>query len=249
MSGDPPGPTDPGSPADLGFEERDLQAAEYVLGALPRNQAHALEVLAMTDPAVAASIAAWENRLAPLTDLVPPKDPPPVLWHRLALATGIDSIAAAPPAARRGGPGTRPGLWRSPALWRTTTVGAMAIAASLAFLLYAKPPSEPLVAALSPLNTPGATYLVRVGANGDATIVAVGTPDVPAGKSLELWAVAATPNATPVSLGLLPGSGRARLTIKLPPGTKLLVSQEPEGGSPTKAPTGPVIYGGDLTGT
>ena len=37
MSGETPGPTHPNSPADPEFDERDLQAAEYVLGALPRN--------------------------------------------------------------------------------------------------------------------------------------------------------------------------------------------------------------------
>ena len=32
----------------------------------------------------------------------------------------------------------------------------------------------------------------------------------------------------------------------LPPGTQLLVSLEPRGGSPTGQPTGPVLYGGRL---
>jgi anti-sigma-K factor RskA len=49
-------------------------------------------------------------------------------------------------------------------------------------------------------------------------------------------------------MGLLPDSGRKPLTISAQSGTQLLVSQEPEGGSPTKAPTGPVVYAGKLTG-
>lgn len=239
---------------ELGFEdERDLQAAEYVIGALPPNQARALEALALTDAAVAASIMAWEARLAPLADLLPPVAPPPTLWRRLELAAGIDTIAAGPPTPRRGEPTRRPSLWRSVALWRTTTALGMATAAGLAFLMFGLPTTPPLVAALSPLTGPGATFLVRVGSDGQATIIAVDAPDVPQGRSLELWSVAAAvsgaPAPAPVSQGLLPGTGRARLTIKLPPGTKLLVSQEPAGGSPTKAPTGPVLYGGTLTGT
>lgn len=235
--------------AEPDFEERDLQAAEYVMGALPPNQARALEALAMADPAVAASIAAWEARLAPLSDLVVPVVPPEVVWRRLALAVGIESVVGGPALARRGARAEgRAGLWRGAGVWRAATAGAVAVAASLAFMMYARPPAEPLVAALSPLNSPGATFLVRVGADGAATVVAVGAPDVPRGRSLELWAVAAGASG-PVSMGLLPANGRVRLTIKLPPGTKLLVSQEPEGGSPTKAPTGPVVYGGELTGT
>lgn len=228
------GTTDP-------FDEQDMQAAEYVLGALPPNQARALEALAMNDAAVSASITAWEMRLAPLVNLVEPVAPPPVLWRRLALATGIDSVIQAPPPRR--------GAWRSAGLWRATTVGAMAIAASLAFLLYTKPITgpEPLVAALSPYGQPGATFLVRVGPNGVATVVAVANTNVPQGRSLELWAVAAGATA-PVSMGLLPESGRAQLSLKVAPGTQLLVSQEPAGGSPTKQPTGPVVYAGQLTG-
>ena len=225
---------------DPAADERDLQAAEYVIGALPPGQARALEALALSDAALTASIIAWEDRLAPLADLVTPVAPPPVLWQRLALATGIESVMQSP--ARRG-------LWRNASVWRAATAGAMAVAASLAFLLYTAPLAgpEPLMAALSPMNTPGATFLLRVGADGVATVVAVGNTNVPQGRSLELWAVAAGTPA-PVSMGLLPESGRARLSIKLPPGTQLLVSQEPAGGSPTKQPTGPVVYSGQLTG-
>ena len=242
---------------ESGFEdERDLQAAEYVMGALPPNQARALEALALTDVGVAASVMAWEARLAPLADLLTPVEPPPELWRRLALAAGIEGIAAGPAMPRRVEPARRASAWRSVGLWRATTAVAAATAAVLAFTVYVAPLREapaPLVAALSPLNAPGATFLVRVGADGQATVIAVGSPDVPQGRSLELWSVAAaTPGGAapaPVSMGLLPASGRTRLVIKLPPGTRLLVSQEPAGGSPTRAPTGPVLYGGELTGT
>ena len=229
--------------SDPEFEERDLQAAEYVMGLLPPLQARAIEALALSDSAVAAAIANWEDLLTPLADVVPPMPPPPMLWRRLALATGIE---AGGPAARRSGP-TR--FWRSLAIWRAVAAGAVAVAASLAFLLYSKPatPPEPLLAALSPANSPGATFLVRVRPDGIATVLAISNPAVPQGRSLQLWALRA--NATvPVSLGLLPDSGRARLRVREPQGTQLLVSQEPLGGSPTQLPTGPVVYSGLLTG-
>jgi anti-sigma-K factor RskA len=237
------GPTDP-------FEEQEIAAAEYVMGMLPPDQARALEARALTDMEVAASIAAWEKRLAPLADLVPPTPPPAVLWQRLALATGISSVIQAPPPART----DRVSAWRRTEVWQAMTMGSLAIAASLAMLLYNKPvaPAAPLIAALSPYGAPGATFLVRVGADGAATIIAVGAASVPAGKSLELWALKAGAT-TPVSLGLLPESGRIRLMLPIQAGatqggTQLLVSQEQEGGSPTKLPTGPVVYAGQLTG-
>lgn len=221
-------------------DDQDLDAAEYVLGTLPIAEARALAARAMTDATLAASIADWEARLAPLTNLVAPVPAPPILWRRLALAAGIDSVIQAPPPRRAQG---------AVGLWRAATLAAMAVAASLAYLLYYKPAPgpEPLMAALSPYGAPGATFLVRVGADGTATVVAIGDTKLPPGRALELWALASGATA-PVSLGLLPESGRAQLTVPAQPGTQLLVSQEPAGGSPTKQPTGPVVYAGRLTG-
>ena len=42
------------------------------------------------------------------------------------------------------------------------------------------------------------------------------------------------------------GGGRTLLRANLAAGTRLLVSQEPTGGSPSGAPTGPVVYAGLL---
>jgi len=246
MSGSGPVNPDSGLPDDLP-DDLDIRAAEYALGVLDDAEARALEALSFNDPAVANSIAAWEARLAPLAEVVPPLTPPPVLWQRLALATGIESVIRPVPASDKRPGGGR--VWRGAALWRATTAGALAIAASLAFLLYTETATTPvpLVAALVPSGMQGATFLVRVAPDGSATVAAVGDPAVPQGRSLQLWAL--KPDATvPVSMGLLPSGGRGRLTIQEPAETRLLVSQEPAGGSPTKLPTGPVVYSGRLTG-
>ena len=231
MSDDP----DRLAPAD----EQDLKAAEYVLGLLGAPEARAVEALALHDPAMGASIEAWQTRLAPLAELVEPQSPPPVLWQRLALATGLESVIRTRMAPRtqvgRAGP------------WQMATAASLIVAAVLGGLLLGRPatPAQSLVAALSPSNAPGARFLIQVGPDGKATVVAVGNTAVPQGRSLQLWAVAGS--AAPVSMGLLPAAGRAQLTIPVPPGTSLLVSQEPAGGSPQPGPTGPVVYQGTLT--
>ncbi len=247
MPSDPGGPGDPG-PGDPSDDpapgDRDLDAAEYVLGLYTPDEARAMEALAMQDPAVAASIIAWQNRFSPLATAVVPQFPPPELWQRLALATGLQRVVLRRTMPRRS---AFEKAWRSPALWRSTTFASLAAAAVLAFFVLTPKPlaPEPLLAALSAQGSPGAVFLVRVGDGGRATITAVGRLNIPLDRALELWALREGAPA-PVSLGLLPGGGRILLRASLSAGTRLLVSQEPTGGSPSGAPTGPVVYSGLL---
>jgi len=68
-----------------------------------------------------------------------------------------------------------------------------------------------------------------------------------AGKSYELWALPDNGGA-PVSLGLMPLTGRidreltAAQRAALQSASKVAVSLEPEGGSTTSLPTGPVLF-------
>ena len=235
--------TDEAGAGDPG-DDPDLAAAEYVLGTLLPEQARAMEALALADPSVAAQIEGWQVRLAPLAALATPRHPPPELWHRLALATGIEE-AQARRRARRGPLGR---LWRSPGFWRLGTLGATAAAAALAVLLLRPPPPAPpgFLAALSPAGAPGATFLVRIGPDGSAAIVATAPPDQGPGRALQLWALPAG-GTVPVSLGVLPPDGRAQVRAPAVAGTQLLLSDEPAGGSPTGLPTGPVRYQGAIT--
>jgi len=69
---------------------------------------------------------------------------------------------------------------------------------------------------------------------------------IPAANSYELWML--PEGRAPVSLGLLPGTGNAALPLDaealavLAQTMTLAVSLEPAGGSPTGAPTGPVLF-------
>jgi anti-sigma-K factor RskA len=67
------------------------------------------------------------------------------------------------------------------------------------------------------------------------------------GHSFELWALLPG-KAAPVSLGVLPDTGQRDRTLSaaqqaaLLSASQLAVSLEPPGGSPTGAPTGPVLF-------
>ena len=82
------------------------------------------------------------------------------------------------------------------------------------------------------------------------TVKAVATVDVPAGRALELWML--PDGRAPVSVGLVPATGIDRVALRAPAGVALqdipalAVSVEPAGGSPTGAPTGPVILSGPV---
>ena len=72
------------------------------------------------------------------------------------------------------------------------------------------------------------------------------------GKSLELWVLPA--NGAPQSLGLVSSSADTRLRIaasdpRMQRGKAFAVSLEPQGGSPTGQPTGPVLCSGAIAAT
>ncbi len=232
-------------PADTGVpDDIDILAAEYALGSLDAVQRHAL-MAAYPGPELRGRIAAWEARLAPLTECVPAASPPPELWQRLVLATGI----TAPPR-----PGARTRVAQaapanSNALWQFATAASLFLAASIAaYSIFPNTQNaDPMLAALSPAGVPGASYLVRVDSSGLATVFALGAPPANMeGRSLQLWSL--VDGATiPASLGLINAGGAARLKIRSAAGTQLLVTLEPAGGSISGKPTGPVVFAGRLS--
>ncbi len=217
-----------------GEADRDLLAAEYVLGSLEGEERRDAEQLLAADPAFARSVAAWQQRLTPLAAHVAPVAPPAELWRRIE--HGIAPAAATAdilPFRRR------------VRFWQSATAGALAIAASLAAFMLLHQPEPPRVAVLSPLAG-GAPVLLATAERGGGLVVQPTAPiTVPTDRDLELWALPQG-ETRPRSLGVLPPSGRT-LVAQLAPNTQLLVSLEPKGGSPTGQPTGPVLYGGWLT--
>lgn len=212
-------------------QDRDMLAAEYAIGCLEGEEAAAAERLVREDPEFSRAVAAWQKRLVPLAALASPVPPPDTLWQRIE-ATALPSEKANVVPLRR------------VRFWQFTTAGALAIAAGLAAFMLVRQPEPARVAILTPL-TGGGPVLVATAGDGTLTIRPNGAISVANDRDLELWAL--RPQETkPRSLGVMPAEGR-RLAASLPSDTQLMVSLEPRGGSPTGAPTGPVLYGGKLT--
>lgn len=207
-------------------EEDDALAAEYVLGVLALRDRQSVEARMKADPAFAGRVADWEERLSPLNDDYAPV-PAPNLMPKI-------EARLFPGAGRLG----RANILR----W----LSGLAVAASLVIVALATltPPQPVLVATLA-TEDDRLSYEVR--SFGETLqVTRVAGVAAAAGQVHELWVIA--PGAAPVSLGLL---GAEPLTLRypaLPAGWTLAVSVEPEGGSPTGAPTGPVILSAVTTG-
>lgn len=237
MSGTAPIPADPAA--------RDALAGEYVLGTLDARQAAAVEAALAGDPALAASVADWTRLLAPLTRLAAPEAPPAGLWER------IEGRLPAPPSA----PTVRPAAVRLAWLWRGWTIGASLAAAVLAGIAFLPRGEAPVLMTVLVTDRAAPAWIAQADRSGGITLAAVRPAfgdvpgPVPQGRVMQLWGLRPG-DPGPTSLALLPRTP-GRVTIaspKLRPVNDMLIeiSLEPEGGSPTGRPTGPVLFFGRL---
>lgn len=215
-------------------ELRERLAAEYALGTLRGRARERLRRWLREDAELARAVAAWEARLAPMAEAVEPVAPPARVWKQVESRMGHSS----PPVSS---------IWKTLGLIAS---GAAAALLAVAVLLPPQPTGIPAsyVAVLTDPKT-NQPVLIATAERGE-TILRVNTLDPAihvAGRSLELWAL--PHGGKPRSLGLI---SERKLALKLAAAADqslgdvpaLAVSLEPQGGSPTGQPTGPVLYTG-----
>lgn len=240
--------TDGRSPRD---DWQDL-AAEFALGLLSGAELQAARDLDRTDPAFHTEAARWRGRLAPMLDEVPEIAPPASNWIRIADSTtgGADR-------------GNVVELRRRVRRWQGFTAGASAIAAALA-LVVATGTLRPSPVAEQAPRTASAPMVAMLGKDSSATAVVAswdpaaqqlvlavpGTLQDQPNHAHELWVI--PPGGKPRSLGTMPRTRQMHMKLAealarlLEQGSTIAISVEPAGGSPTGAPTGPVIASGAL---
>jgi anti-sigma-K factor RskA len=235
------------------LDDIDALAAEYVLGTLDAATRTAVAARRQREPALAAAIVAWEARLAPLEAGVTPVAPPPglkaeVLRQIAAKAASAGSAAGAPPALIVDHK-------RRAARWRAAALSASALAAAMAgFVAYReilRPPLPRSFVAVLQKDAQSPAFLMTVDVENRAFTVRPVAAERLAGKSYELWLVHEKLGA-PKSLGVV-GDAAFSISPRLQPyaasdirEATYAVSLEPEGGSPTGSPTGPVLFAGKL---
>ena len=223
----------------------DRLASEYVLGTLGGGARRRFEALLPAHPALQRSVDAWERRLLPMAMRAGAVAPPAALWSGIETRLGWQADARAPAAAAAvpAGAPTR----RALRFWKAFSGLASLAALVLAMMLRLAPAEAPMVVVL---RAPQGNEMLVAGLSPNRRELSIQPLQPVALKpenSLELWAL--PKSGPPSSLGLVSAKGVTALSRRtLPADTKALaVSLEPAGGSPTGAPTGPVLFVGELT--
>ena len=139
--------------------------------------------------------------------------------------------------------------WDDLRLWRALSGGAVFATLVLAVLLTRQPSSEALqpaymVVLVAPQERT-AGYVVQASLNHKLTLTPLQGVAVPGNKSLQFW-TKGTDWKAPVSLGLVRPNQSVKLTLDQLPQVQqdqlFEITLEPEAGSPTGKPTGPILY-------
>lgn len=222
--------------ADDDHDALQALAGEYVLGSLPAEQRDQVEQRLPYEPALRAAVDAWEQRLHPLTALVPPLQPSPQLWRRIERSLQQD---------RRPAQAATP-WWNLLALWRGLAAAGLAASLVLGSLLLTRAPPAPnyLVVLVAPQDkAPG--WVVQASDPRELQLIPLGVIEVPSDKALEFWTKADDWQG-PVSLGLVKPGQPLRVPLdRLPPlqANQLFeLTLENPNGSPIGKPTGPVQF-------
>lgn len=227
------------------------QAGEFVLGTLPPDERREFLRVLARDPAAVEAVRSWQERLAPFALAIPPVDPPRELERRVMEAIGIA------PVVPRASNDNQAGRWRI----ATAAASLVAlVAAGLALRPHdttmpvprvnptAVQPISLQTTAVAALSAEGQTpglFVTYDKVSGRMRIVPVGlTPDQ--AHSYELWLIEGKNAPKPMGLVDAKTGADRRVGTNMAVGATFAVSREPVGGSPTGAPTGPVLYSGPL---
>jgi anti-sigma-K factor RskA len=218
----------------------DALASEYVLGTLRGAARRRFARWQSAEWHIASRVRTWEGRLIPMALGLPPVAPSPGVWERIEERIRLAAASRAD-ATRRGG--ARAALR---ALAAVLVLCAIFAGGYLAWRM-----TEPLrlqpVATIKSAQGPAVWSIELDARRQRLRAVALAGAAARPGHSFELWALPQR-KGVPVSLGLLPDAGQLEWTLSatqraaLSNAAQVAVSLEPRGGSPTGAPTGPVLF-------
>ena len=226
--------------------EPDTAAAELALGVLDGEERAAALRRLVAEPDFAREVEQWRNHFALLFAGVAESPAPEGVWRRVENQIGECAVVTMP--TRREG-----NMWKPAAL--AASIAALVMTAVAFRPVEAPPvqqlpiaPTAQLVAAMALTDKSAPQPAFYDAASG--TVKMPGPMPIPKGRAAQLWAIEG--DHAPQPLGTFreaaPGVyvADAKMGAAIAAGATLAISIEPIGGSPTGAPTGPVIASGVL---
>lgn len=231
------------------LDDIDGLAAEYVLGTLSREERLSVAERRASDKALDRAIEDWERRLGPMVETVAPVAPSPNLYNKIRAQIGLSQHVVSLKAREQQ-------LARRAVRWRNAFVGATALAASLVGILgyremVDRKEATQYVAVLDSGNAKPA-FLLTVDTKTNIAVITAVNPPPQSDKTYQVWLVS-DKMPKPKSLGMVNKPGEMQMMpmeskseMDLLMNASFEVSVEPMGGSPTGAPSGPVMFTGRL---
>jgi anti-sigma-K factor RskA len=210
----------------------DRLAAEYVLGTLRGPARRRFERWRASTPHVDQRCRYWEEHLMHVAKGLKPVQPPAHVWSAIRKRLNLT-------------PHSSPRRWAS----SLALAASLVLVAGLAGLLYWRSLPAVRATAVATISAQSGDEIWQVevfGTTNRLVVRAAKLPERPVGHDYELWALPEGGN--PVSLGVLPAEGTSNRALSaiqkaaLASSSKVAVSIEPPGGSPTGQPTGAVVF-------
>lgn len=224
---------------------QDLLAAEYVMGTLIGQARIRFEHYMLVIPELRDSVELWSQKLDGLNQVIKPVTPPAHVWNKIEQRLGLK-------------PKPKNKFLNSMSFWKLSTAISLSIAIIVVSYLTQLPltDSQPQYVTILNNQQSQSSWLVSVNlASNTLRVKAVKQQVLAADKDFELWLLP-TAKQPPISMGLIPAKGsrditlspqlKKRLIATLHNAVGMAVSVEPNGGSPTGAPTGAVLYQGKI---
>jgi anti-sigma-K factor RskA len=215
-------------------------AAQYVLGTLRGRARRRFERYCKHNASALHAVRRWEDRLVDLLAGIVPVAPSAVVWDQIRFRVRRDR------ALRPKRVFATFGNWRFAA---AAGIAALAIAFGI-WTGFGPGSLQPVASIWS--EQQGQVWTIEAPrSRGELRVAATGNLQLDPARAYELWALPGE-GAAPVSLGLMPKSGRATLELNdaqrlaLSRSRQIAISLEPPGGSPTGAPTGEVLFVADV---
>lgn len=219
----------------------DALAGPYVLGTLRGRARGRFARLCEHSAAARAAVQRWEDHFMPLLPALVPIAPSLQVWRQISRRIQNQTSPEA----------SQPTRWRATG-WRWALAGGLALSLMIGVSIrWLNPPLE-AVATLGQDVTHPLWSVSRTLKTTALTLSALHPVQSDPQRAYELWALPRD-GKPPVSLGLMPRTGSIERALSEPQraallsANKLAVSLEPVGGSPTGAPTGPVLYVAEVT--